>query len=67
MTDQMLDDTMWEAARPWEEQWESLKVNESKIVEQELDGEDRPARFLEAQTGRVRSQSKGAHNLYFRI
>ena len=36
---------MLEAARPWEEQWESLKVNESKIVEQELDGEDRQARF----------------------
>jgi hypothetical protein len=45
MTDPVLDEAMWEAARPWEEQWESLKVNESKIVEQELDDEDRQARF----------------------
>ncbi len=28
-----------------EEKWESLKVNESKMVEQELDDEDRQARF----------------------
>ena len=41
----MISDTMWEEARPWEEQWESLKVNESKIVEQELDDEDRLSRF----------------------
>jgi hypothetical protein len=32
---------MWEA----EVQWESLKVKESKMVEQELDDEDRQARF----------------------
>ena len=32
MTDQLLDDAMWETVRPWEEQWESLKVNESKHV-----------------------------------
>ena len=44
-TDQVLDEAMWEAARPWGEQWESLKVNESKMVEQELDDEDRQARF----------------------
>ena len=30
MTDEELEDTMWEAARPWEDQWEALKVNESK-------------------------------------
>jgi hypothetical protein len=36
---------MWEETRPWEEKWESLKVNESKMVEQELDDEDRQARF----------------------
>jgi hypothetical protein len=41
----MLDEAMWEAARPWEEKWESLKVNESKMVEQDLDDEDRQARF----------------------
>jgi hypothetical protein len=41
----VLDDAMWEAARPWEEQWESFKLNESKIVEQELDDEDREAQF----------------------
>ena len=44
MTDEVLEDT-WEAARLWEEQWESLKVNESKAVEQEMDDEDRQARF----------------------
>jgi hypothetical protein len=36
---------MWETVRPWEEKWESLKVNESKMVEHELDDEDRQARF----------------------
>ena len=44
-TDQVLDEAMWEVARPWEEKWESLKVNERKMVEQELDDEDRQARF----------------------
>jgi hypothetical protein len=33
MTNQVLDEAMWEEARPWEEQWESLKVNEIKIAE----------------------------------
>jgi hypothetical protein len=41
MTDQVLDEAMWESGRPWEEEWESLKVNESKMVEQELDDEVR--------------------------
>jgi hypothetical protein len=45
MTDQVLGEAMWEPARPWKETWESLKVNESKMVEQELDDEDRQARF----------------------
>ena len=36
---------MWEATRPWEEKWESLKVNENKMVEQVLEDEDRQARF----------------------
>ena len=45
MTDEVLEDTIWEVARPWEEQWESLKVNENKTMEQELDDEDRQARF----------------------
>ena len=36
---------MWETTRPWEEQWETLKVNESNVEEQELDDEDRQARF----------------------
>ena len=31
MTDEELEDTMWEAARQWAEQWESVKVNESKV------------------------------------
>jgi hypothetical protein len=50
MTDQVLDEAMWEETRPWEDQWESLKVNESKIVEQELDDEDRQARFWRYRT-----------------
>jgi hypothetical protein len=44
-TDQVLEETMWEEVRPWEEKWRSLKVNESKMVEQDLDDEDRQARF----------------------
>ena len=44
-TDQVLDEAMWEAARPWEEKWESLKMNQNKMTEQELDDEDRQARF----------------------
>ena len=45
MTDEELKDTMWEADRPWEEQWESLKVNESKVEDQVIDDDDRQARF----------------------
>ncbi len=41
----MLDEARWEVAKPWEEKWESLKVKESKMTEQELDDEDRQARF----------------------
>jgi len=33
MTDEVLKDTIREEARPWGEQWESLKVNESEVVE----------------------------------
>ncbi len=44
-TDQVLDEGMWETVRPWEEKWESLKVNESKMVEQDLDDEDRQPGF----------------------
>ena len=35
----------WESARPWEEQWETLKVNESKVEEQVIDDDDRQALF----------------------
>ena len=45
MTDEELEDTMWETARPWEEQWEALQVNESKVEDQEIDDDDRQARF----------------------
>ena len=31
MMDEGVEDTMWEEPRPWEEQWEALKVNESKV------------------------------------
>ena len=34
MTDEVLEDTMCETVRPWEDQWKSLKVNESKIGNQ---------------------------------
>ena len=36
---------MWETARPWKEQWEALKVNESKVEDQVIDDDDRQARF----------------------
>ena len=45
MTDEEIEDTMWETTRPWEEQWEGLKVNESKVEEQEIDDDDRQSRF----------------------
>ena len=44
-TDEEIEDTMLEVVRPWEEQWETLKVNESKVEEQEIDDDDRQARF----------------------
>jgi hypothetical protein len=40
----VLDEEMWESARPWEEKWESLKLIESKMVVQEMDDEDRQVR-----------------------
>ena len=45
MTDEELEDTMWETARPWEEQWETLKADESKVEDQVIDEDDRQARF----------------------
>ena len=45
MTDEVLEDTISETTRPWEGQWETLKVNESKVEDQELDDEDRQTRF----------------------
>jgi hypothetical protein len=45
MTDEEIEDTMWETDRPWEEQWETLKVNECKVEEQEIDNDDRQTRF----------------------
>ncbi len=36
---------MWEETRPWEEPWETLKVDESSVEDQEVDDEDRQARF----------------------
>ena len=44
-TDQVVDESLWEEARPWEEKWESLKMNQNKMTEQKLDDEDRQARF----------------------
>jgi len=45
MTDEVLEVIMWETARPWEERWETLKVNESRVEEQEVDDENKQARF----------------------
>jgi ribonuclease HI len=45
MTDEELEGTMWEAARPWEEQWEALQADESKVEGQVIDEDDRQARF----------------------
>ncbi len=45
MTDETLEDMMWEAARPWEERWDTLKMDESRVEEQEVDDEDKQARF----------------------
>ena len=45
MTDEALEVMMWEASRPWEERWETLKVNESRVEEKEVDDEDKQARF----------------------
>ena len=45
MTDEVLEDTMWETVRPWEEQRVTLKVNEGKVEDQEPDDQDRHARF----------------------
>ena len=45
MMDEVLEDIMWEESRPWEERWETLKVDESRVEEQEVDDEDRQARF----------------------
>ena len=45
MTDEVLEDIMWEESRPWEERWETLKVDESRVEEQEVDDEDRQTRF----------------------
>ena len=45
MTDEVLEGTMWEAARPWEDQWEALQADESKVEGQVVDEDDRQARF----------------------
>ena len=66
MTDEDLKDTMWEEARPWEEQWEALKVNESKVEEQELDDEGRQARFWRRRPDGFAGNEK-ERDLYFRI
>jgi hypothetical protein len=45
MTDEALEDIMWEAVRPWEERWDTLKMDESSVEEQEVDDEDIQARL----------------------
>ena len=43
MTDEVLEDIMWVEVRPWEERWETLKADESRVEEQEVDDEDKQA------------------------
>ena len=64
MTNAELEDTMWEVGRPWEEQWESLKVNESKVEDQGIDDDDRQARFW---SRRLDGFVVNEKDLYFRI
>ena len=48
ITEEELDNSLFETSRPWEEQWESLKTDEtdeSEWVEQEPDDDDRQTRF----------------------
>ncbi len=45
MTDETLEDMMWEPARPWEDRWDTLKMDESRVEEQEEDDEDKQSRF----------------------
>ena len=37
MTDETLEDMMWEEARPGEERWDTLKMDESRVEEQEVE------------------------------
>ena len=56
MTDEVLEVIMWETARPWDERCDSLKMDESRVEEQEVDDEDIVVTILEAQNGRICSQ-----------
>ena len=40
MTEEEFDNSLWETARPCEEQWESLKADESKWAEQVTDDDE---------------------------
>ncbi len=51
---------MWETTRPWEEEWETLKVNEGNVEEQGIDDEDRRHR-PDVRTG---SQSMKRSTIY---
>ena len=55
---------MWEAVIPWEEQWESLKVNESKVEEQEIDDDDRQVRFWRHRPDRFTVNEKERHHKF---
>ena len=66
MTDEELEGTMWEAARPWEEQWEALQADESKVEGQVIDEDDRQARFWRRRPNGLTVNEK-ERDLYFRI
>jgi hypothetical protein len=63
MTDEVLEDMMWEEARPWEERWETLKVDESRVEEQEVDDEDKQGRFWRRRPDRFAVNEKD-HVIY---
>ena len=55
MMDEVLEDMMWEEARPWEERWETPKVDEGRVEEQEVDDEDRHRTDLQSMKKSIRS------------
>ena len=49
---------MWEEARPWEERWDTLKMDESRVEEQEANDEDIQVDFGGADRTDLQSMKK---------